>query len=107
MKPFLKKARFIFSLFFLLGMLFTVFQYFPAQKQEILVQKTELVKKMKSCDASEDETDTEDDNSPTESDFDLFSYDWLTTHNQEHKFYTQNIEYRFQRKPVHTPPPKF
>jgi hypothetical protein len=106
----LKKAQFILIHFFLLGMLFTVFQYLPILEEEVPGHRTELVKKVK----ENDKTGSDDSNDVEDSDNDDIKTEMIsniTGHyafSQESKdnFYIKIPLYKSLISTINTPPPK-
>ena len=106
----MNKQSYIFICTFLLGMCFTIIQYFPSIKEKGHHHKTELLKKMPSEDTSGDTCDFEDDGCDDNTEADLFFSNHLKTKSLKSNTYSHNYSssfyYETQLISIPSPPPK-
>lgn len=86
-------------------MIFTVLQYIPILEEDNVSHSTELAKKAKETDSSDDgDSDTDDDITVELSLNDLLDISCQSI--LSHKIYTKNKIYNYLVENINTPPPK-
>lgn len=107
----MKKLKNILVFVFLIGMVFTFFQFLPLNEE--LAQKTEFLKK---SDSNESDNDSESDSEETDSKGDnesnqeiccIVSFNLSNYYNTLQRSYHSELNYNCSLSNINTPPPEF